>query len=371
VTDAKLAIVHDFLNQYGGAERVVEVLHSLYPDAPIFTTIHDPDALPDSFRRMDVRTSFMQGLPGWRRHFKKYLPLYPAAVRSLDLRGYDVILSSSSAFAKGVRVPPGAKHVCYCYTPMRFVWDRENYLADEPVPAAARLALPAVLAWLRRWDVATSRSVDRFIAISRHIRERIRTAYGRESDVVYPPVDTDWFTPDGGTDDFYLAVSRLNPYKRLDVAVEAFKRLGRRLVVVGRGPDEARLRRLAGPTVEFAGPRSPERLRDLYRRCRAFVFPGREDFGIAPVEAMACGRPVVAFREAGALETVEEGRSGVFFSPCTADALAAAVRRLDGTPPDPAVVRRSAERFGTEVFRRSLSDVLASYGVASRPGVRA
>jgi glycosyltransferase involved in cell wall biosynthesis len=359
----KIAIVHDYLNQYGGAERVVENLHEMYPDAPIFTTFYDPEAMPESFRSMDIRTSFMQKLPFLRRHFKKYLPLYPWAVESFDLRGFDVVLSSSSAFAKGARVPEGGVHVCYCYTPMRFVWDYGHYFERERIPLPWLLALPAVLRRLRAWDLETEKGVGRFVAISEHIRARIKRVYGRDAAVVYPPVDVGRFSPAGKPDDYYLVVSRLNAYKNLHLAVAACTRLGRRLLVVGQGPYEKALRGMAGKSVQFLGRVSDEELAPLMSRAAALIFPGEEDFGIA---AMASGRPVIAYGRGGALETVVDGATGVFFQEPTVDSLAGALERLEKLSWDSAAIRRRAEKFDKSVFQRALGRlVMEAVGVSA------
>lgn len=363
----KPVIVHDFLNQYGGAEKVLEALHELYPEAPIFTSIFLPQKFPPVFSSMDVRTSFMQRLPFLDRHFKKYLPLYPRAVESFDLSGHDLVISSSSAFAKGARVPPGALHLCYCYTPMRFVWDAENYLRQEPIPATLRPLLSPALACLKRWDLRTAGNVHRYIAISEHIRRRIRGAYGRESEVIYPPVEVSRFSILPKQDDYFLVVSRLTPYKQIDLAIEAFKESPSRLLVIGAGPHERALKALAGKNVEFLGRVPPSELAEYMGRCRALVFPGCEDFGIAPVEAMACGRPVIAFAGGGALETVEEGVTGLFFHRQAPESLREALGRFEKTAFDPAVIRKRAERFDKEVFKRKIG-ALAAEALGARAG---
>jgi len=350
----KVAIVHDYLNQHGGAENVVEAFHEMFPDAPIFTSIFQPEKLAPSFAAMDVRPSFMQKLPFLDPHFKKYLLLYPRAIESFDLRGYDMILSSSSAFAKGARVPPGACHVSYCYTPMRFVWERSSYLENENIPAVVRVVLPAALGYLKRWDLASSEGVHRFVAISEFIRARVRRAYGRDADVIYPPVDVENFKPSAAVDDYFLVVSRLNPYKKIDVVIDAFNRNGRRLLIAGTGPHEAALKRQARKNVEFLGRVPRESLAGYFSRCRAFIFPGVEDFGIAPVEAMAAGRPVAAYAGGGALETVEDGVTGVFFNAPTPEALQEALDRLERLDFDPRRARARAEQFSKDVFKKNI-----------------
>lgn len=361
----KIAIVHDFLNQYGGAERALDALHEAFPEAPIFTSIFLPKNFPSRFSDWDVRTSFMQGLPFLKNHFKKYLPLYPRAFRCLDLRGFDVILSSSSAFAKGISVPVGARHVCYCYSPMRFVWDRDRYLEKESIPFFLKTPLSFVLEKLKRWDLKTNEGVDRFIGISEHIRQRIRTCYGRDADVLYPPVEVDAFDYSDQPGDYFLIVSRLNPYKRIELAIEACERMGRPLKIVGKGPFEPTLRRLAGPHTELLGGVSFHELKSLLMGARAFIFPGEEDFGIAPVEAMAAGRPVIALAAGGALETVVEGETGIFFETPTVECLSKSLLRFDRMSFDPARIRLHAQRFNRMTFIHGIREIVQRVSSAS------
>lgn len=358
----KIAIVHDYLNQYGGAERTLDALHEAFPDAPIFTSIFLPEQFPSHFSQWDVRTSFMQGLPFLRNHFKKYLPLYPLAFRRFDLTGFDVILSSSSAFAKGVSVPDGARHICYCYSPMRFVWDRDRYFEKESIPFFLKPPLSFALERLKWWDLKTNEGVDHFVGISEHIRQRIRTCYGRDADVLYPPVEVETFDYSDRPGDYYLIVSRLNPYKRIELAIEACERTGRRLKIVGKGPFELILRQMAGPRTEFLGGVSFQELKSLLVGARAFIFPGEEDFGIAPVEAMAAGRPVIALAAGGALETVVEGKTGLFFESPTVDCLSKALIRFERMTFDPAVIRRHAERFNRAAFVNGIRQLIQRDG---------
>ncbi|HEX9483454.1 MAG TPA: glycosyltransferase [Gemmatimonadaceae bacterium] len=354
----KVAIVHDYLNQAGGAERVVAVLHRMFPDAPIFVTLFDPAAVGAPLADADVRVSWMQRLPGWRRHFKKYLPLYPVAVRSFDLRGYDLVLSSSSAWAKGVSIPKGAVHVCYCYTPMRWAWSLDGYLARSELGPLARLASRALAGPLRWWDVHTARRVDRFVAISTEVARRIRTSYGRDCDIVFPPVDVNRFQPDDRAGDYYLVVSRLNAYKRIDLAVEACTMRGLPLVIVGDGPARPSLERIAGPTVRFAGRLSDREVADLFSHCRAFILPGAEDFGLTPLEANAAGRPVVAFGSGGALDTVRDGETGVLFQEPDAKSLVRALDEVSSRHWDARALRAHAESFAEPVFAACLRAVI-------------
>lgn len=362
----RTVIVHDYLNQYGGAERVLEALHELFPQAPIYTSIYDPGAMPARYREWDIRTSWMQRLPGWRRLFRAYFPLYPSAFESFDLSGYDLIISSSSAFAKGVIPAPGARHICYCHTPMRFAWRAADYVAQEGLGVRRRALLALPLTALRLWDAVSSSRVDWFVANSRVVAGRIRRYYGREATVIPPPVELPPFRPQP-PGDFYLAGGRLIPYKRVDLAVRAFTALGLPLKVFGSGRDEPRLRALAGPNVEFLGRVSDEELRALFARCRAFIFPGEEDFGITTLEAMAAGRPVIAYAAGGALETVVEGVTGRFFHEQSAAALAAAVAASRSDEYDPLAIRRHAEGFGREVFLARMREFVDSVCAAGVP----
>lgn len=349
----RVAIVHDYLNQYGGAERVLEALHALYPDAPVYTSLYDPKAMPEQYRHWDIRTSFMQRLPGWRQHFRRYFLLYPTAFESFDLADYDLILSSSSAFAKGIIPRPGATHVCYCHTPMRFAWRTRDYVEREQIAGLQGAILPFALTYVRLWDTVTAARVDAFVANSHEVARRIARFYGRESVVIPPPVDLAPYAPQPSAD-FYLAGGRLIPYKRIELIVEAFTHLRLPLKIFGDGRDRARLERLAGPSVEFLGWVDESTRRDLFARCRAFIFPGEEDFGITPLEAMAAGRPVVAYAAGGALETVRDGVTGRFFHEPSAAGLAAAVAASRADRYDQLTIRRHAEGFGRELFLRRM-----------------
>lgn len=366
----RLAIVHDYLNQHGGAERVLEALHDLYPDAPIYTSIYDPARLPAFYRRWDIRTSFMQRLPGVSSHHQAFLPCYPVAFESFDFSGYDVVLSNSSAWAKGVVTPPDTIHVCYCLTPMRWAWRYYDYVERERLGRLPRLGLPAAMTALRVWDVTSAQRVDQFMAISRAVAARIRKYYRRQATVLYPPVQTDRFATARPPGDYYLVVSRLIPYKRVDLAIEAFTRLGLPLKVAGDGRDRAALQARAGRSVEFLGRVSDGEVAELIRGCRGFVFPGEEDFGIAPVEAQAAGRPVVAFRAGGALDTVLDGETGVHFDQQTVEALSAAVRRLESLSLDTNRIAAHARTFDARAFREQMTAFVAR-AAGERPAVAA
>ncbi len=349
-----VALVHDWLNQIGGAEAVLESLVELYAGAPVYTSIYAPDRMPEAYQAWDIRTTWMDRLPGIHAHHQPYLPLYPLAFQNLDLSGYEIVLSNKSGFCHGVHAG-GALHVCYCLAPTRYVWQFAEYVARERLSNRAAMILRPVIARLRKWDYDAAQRVDHFIAISTEIRERIARFYRRDSVVIYPPVDTDRYAPADWVDDYFLVVSRLIPYKRVDLAVQACTRLGVRLLVAGDGRDRARLESLAGPTVEFLGRVPDADLPDLMARCKAFLFPGLEDFGIAPVEAQAAGRPVIAFRGGGSLDTVIEGETGLFFDAQTVESLCDAIRRFEGMAFSPAKCRTNAQRFDASVFRRELA----------------
>jgi glycosyltransferase involved in cell wall biosynthesis len=353
----RVAIIHDYLNQYGGAERVLEALHTLYPAAPVYTSIYDPSTMPDTYRTWDIRTSWMQRLPGWRRHFQKYFLLYPSAFESFDLGDYDLIISSSSAYAKGVIPAAHAYHICYCHTPMRFAWRTDDYIRREGIGRLQRSMLPIALSYVRLWDVATTPRVDQFIANSRAVAARIKRYYGRTATIIPPPVELSPYRP-WAQGDFYVAGGRLIPYKRLDLVVRAFTALGLPLKIFGDGRDRNRLQLLAGSNIEFLGQISEEQRHELFASCRAFIFPGEEDFGITPLEAMSAGRPVIAYAAAGALETVVEGVTGRFFSEQSAAAIAVAVAAAQHDHYDPAIIRRHAERFSREVFLERMREVI-------------
>ncbi len=358
----RVIMVHDYLVQgIRGAERVVQEIHDCFPDAPIYTLLYDPVRMGQPWTEMEIHASLLQRLPGALRLYRKLYVLMPLAIELMRLPECDVVLSSSSAWAKNVRPPLGALHICYCHTPARFLWHwSREYVASLRLPAPARWLVQATLPPLRWWDRRSTPRVHAFIANSRTTQERIRRYYGRESVIIHPPVDTDRFRPSHSRpEDYFLVVSTLNPYKRVDLAIEACNRLGARLKVVGDGPLFDELKRLAGPTVEMLGKVPDDALPDLYARCRAFLMPQEEDFGIAPVEAQAAGRPVVAYAGGGALETVVDGVTGVLFSPQTPEAMIGAIRKLDTLDISPEACRKNAQRFSRRRFRDQLKGLVS------------
>lgn len=358
----KVGLVHDWLNQLGGAERVLEDFHSFFPDAPVYTSIYWREKMPAPHREWDIRTTWMDRLPGVYRHYQWYFPLYALTFARLNLSraGYDVVLSNKSGFCHGVQTGK-TPQLCYCLAPTRYVWEYEAYAAREALPAALRVALKPVVAWLRRWDYAAAqRPTTRFVAISTEIQERIRRYYNRDSEVIFPPIDVKRYFIAQNPGDYYLIVSRLIPYKRIDLAVRAFTQLGLPLRIAGSGRDRAALEAIAGPNVEFLGYVPDVELPLLLAQCKAFVFPGREDFGIAPLEAQAAGRPVIAFGAGGALDSVIEGETGIFFREPTPESLVAAVLGFDAGAVDPRACRANAERFSVVRFRDEILAALQS-----------
>ena len=357
----RVAIVHDWLNGMRGGERTLEAILELFPQADIFTLLLDRTKISDAINRQKITTSFIQGLPFTQSKYRYLLPLFPKAVESFDLSGYDLVMSTSHCVAKGARPRDGAMHVCYCFSPMRYVWVfQEEYFGSNAVKKAV---LRPALGWLRRWDKRTSGRVHHFVAISKTVAERIAQFYGRTSTVIHPPVDTTFFTPGGVQQGFFLVVSALVPYKRVDLAIRAFDRLQLPLVVIGDGPEYSRLRAMAGKTVSFRGWVTNEEVREAYQGCRALIFPGVEDFGLTPVEAQACGKPVISFGVGGVTESVQEGVTGLFFSEQSVEALVAAVRAFQTMRFDTALARQNSLRFSRDVFKERLTDFLRLRGV--------
>ena len=361
----RVALVHDWLTGMRGGERALEAICDLFPDATRFALLHVPGSVSATIEARPIHTSFIQWLPQSHRYYRMLLPLFPAAVEQFDLDEFDLIISTSHCAAKSA-VPPGhTPHLCYCFTPMRYAWDQfDDYFGVDRVGAGASRILRAGLSAMARWDVATAGRVSRYVAISRYVAGRIRRYYNREASIVYPPVDTTLFQPSGEPPaTYFLIVSALVPYKRVDLAIRACARAGVPLRIVGSGPEGARLRDMAGPDVEFLGTLPDEQVRTEYQRATAVLLPGVEDFGIAPVEAQACGRPVIALAEGGACETVIDGSTGVLVADATETAFAAGIDRVRQGQFDATVIRQHAVRFSTErfhtAFRQQVEQVMS------------
>jgi glycosyltransferase involved in cell wall biosynthesis len=361
----RVALVHDFLLDVRGAERVFEAICGVWPEADVFTAVYDEHGTEGRFAHRNIHTSFLQRARPTARTFRALLPLYPYAVEAFDLREYDLVISSASAWAHGVIVDEQAVHVCYCHNPFRYAWNaREGTLADHG--PLVRAGLRVLFNRWRQWDWIAAQRVDRYVANSDTTRRRIKRYYGRDSTVLHPPIDLGRFAPGKPVGDYHLVVSELMPHKRINVAIDAFNRLRRPLVVVGDGPDARRLRRMAGPTVRFEGRVPDARVAELLETCRALVVTATEEFGIAAVEAQAAGRPVIALAQGGARETVQDGETGILYSPDDAGALASAVAGFDALAVDSEACVANADRFGTDRFRDGLTGVVDE-AVASAP----
>ena len=367
----KVALVHDHLAQDGGAEKVLKVLAEMFPEAPIYTLLYEPENVSKHFQGRHIETSIIQKLPGGVKHYQWYLVFMPLAVEFFDLRGYDVVISDTSSFAKGVITPTETLHICYCHTPTRYLWsDTHQYINELRYNKWFKKIISLVLTRLRLWDLAASARVDSFIANSETVRRRIAKYYRRDSDIIYPPVETERFqiadiSRQKPEERYFLAGCRLAPYKRIDLVIEAFRQLGDgyRLKIFGDGVDLPRLQKIAAglTNVEFVGRVSEEEQAELYSRAQAFINPQEEDFGITVVEAMASGRPVIAFAKGGAVETVSEGKTGTFFTSATPESLAETIRRFDAGAYDPQAIRAQAERFSVANFRQQISGYIAKH----------
>ena len=346
----KVAIVHDWLNGMRGGENVLEALIEIWPEASIFTLFYDPRRVSPAIRSRPISVSYLNRIPGIRRNYRYFLGLFPRAIESLNLGNPDLVISSSHAVAKGVR-PGSALHICYCHTPMRYIWDA---LEDYNPGILQRAGLSMIRRRLRAWDRDTSQFVHHFIANSRFVADRIQSCYGREATLIHPPVDTVTFTPPRQEEDFFLWVGALVAYKKPELAIDAFNGTHRRLVIAGSGPEEKRLMGMAGPNIEFSGWLSPNGVRNLYRRARAVIFPGKEDFGIVPIEARACGCPVIAYNAGGAPETLQDGINSILFSTQTVRDLRHALERFDNIEWSESSVRKGTELFSRERFKSEM-----------------
>ncbi len=368
-TQMRVAIVHDWLTGMRGGEKVLRLMCRCFPDADLLTLIHKPGSCSPEIEAMHIRTSCLNDLPGVGRYYRNLLPLMPLAIERLDARGYDLILSSSHCVAKGIIRSPHSLHVCYCHSPMRYVWAQGD--AYGQTMGLKSLPLKMFAGYLRAWDVRSAGHVDHFIANSANVARRIGDSYGRSAQVIFPPIDTEFYCPaDVERENFYLMVTALAPYKRVDQAIEAFAQLDKPLVIIGSGQQYNKLKRRCPPNVQLLGWQDDLAVRDYFRRCRALVFPGEEDFGMVPLEAMACGTPVIAYGAGGALETVRDGATGVHYTPQTASALMAAVQQFDrqANQFDAERIAQWARGFSQDVFieeyRSLISRLLASRNMA-------
>jgi glycosyltransferase involved in cell wall biosynthesis len=366
----RLAIVHDYLIQMGGAERVVGVMAQAYPSARIFTSVTDAGRLLPEFYGRRITNTWLNAVPGIKKHFKKFFVVYPAAFLSLKPMDADVTWISSSGYSKWVRLNHRTTSICYCHTPPRFFWEPDDYLNHEISNPALRAIARHALCYLQRLDYVRAQQIDFFVANSRCVQERIKRYYQRESQVIYPPVAVDRFRVHQEADEYYLIISRLVGYKRIDRAVGAFNRLKKHLLIAGDGPDRKRLERLAGPTIRFLGRLGDNEIKSYLERCRALIFPGREDFGIAPVEAQACGKPVIAFAAGGALETVIPEQTGLLFPEPTEESLAQAVERAERMKWSPLRIRENAERFNKDVFVRETEKFIRRVTTLKSPVIK-
>jgi len=358
----RIAMVHDYFTQMGGAEKVAEELYNMLPEADLFATVALRGKMPLSLQDVPITTSWMQKLPKMSQYYRLYFPLYPFAVTSLDLSEYDLVVSSSSGYVKGVRANPNAIHVCYCHTPMRWVWSFDSYSARESFGKGALALLPALIRGLRTWDEGAARQPDHFVANSKTVAARIQRAYGRTAEVIPPPIEVQRFHVSDQQNDYYVVLSRLQFYKRIDLAVDACTKLGRKLVVIGSGPAMEALKAIAGPTISFVGRVSDEEVEHYVSRSRALIFPGEEDFGMAPLEVAAAGRPTIAYRAGGAIETIIDGETGSFFDHQSTEDLMDAILRFERQHWYPLVIRKHAEGFRTEVFKERFTAFLRRIG---------
>lgn len=348
----RIAFVHEYLNQFGGAERTLQALSSIFPRAPIFTLIYDEKSTLGIFKDKDIRTSFLQNFPFSKKKHQFYPLLMPLAIEQFDFSEFDLVISISASFAKGIITKPHTKHLCYCLTPPRFLWDNSQKFADDfGYPSIIKKLIPPFITYLRIWDKNASYRVDEFAAISKFVQSRIKKYYSLESVLIYPPIDVDNFKIDKDPGDYFLMVGRLVSYKKFDLAIKAFNEIGLPLKIAGSGPEFNKNKNLAEKNIQFLGLVSDDELKNLYSKCRALIFPQEEDFGLVPLEAMASGRPVIAFRGGGALETVKEKETGIFFDHQTPESLIESVKRFNPDNFDPEICRSRAKEFDLSVFR--------------------
>jgi glycosyltransferase involved in cell wall biosynthesis len=364
----KIALIHDWLTGMRGGEKCLEVLCELFPEAILHTLLYRKGSVSEIISRMKIETSFIQKLPFSLNHYQKYLPLFPTAIEQFNLTGYDLVISSSHCVAKGVITRPETCHICYCYTPMRYAWEMYyTYFNQNNISPLVRWSIPFFMNYLRTWDEKSSDRVDYFVAISENVRRRIKKHYRRDAEVIYPPADVDYFSLSRNTDDYFLVTSALVPYKRIDLAVLAFNQLNLPLLIIGEGAEKSRLQKLAKGNIKFMDWQNAAELKTYYSGCKALIFPGEEDFGIVPVEAQACGKPVIAFGKGGVTESVKgvypdqeitSSHTGIFFYPQTKEALRDAVRRFESARFDPERIRANAIRFDRKIFKTKIREFI-------------
>lgn len=357
----KVALVHDFLLKLGGAERLLRVLSEMFPEATIYTLLYDEKAVGKVFPKERVKTSFLQEYPSFIRKRHRFLThLMPRAIEELDLSGYDLVISSSSAFAHGVIVQTNTKHICYCHSPMRYAWDHASeYMEENNIHGLKKIYYSWLIKRLREWDKVAGARPDKYVANSKHVAKRIKKYYGEESTVVYPPVDTEKFKLNEKNSDYFLIVSTLTPYKKIDLAIQLFNKIDRRLVIIGEGPHKKYLQAIAADNIDFLGFKKDEEVREYMENCRALIFPGEEDFGIVPVEAMACGKPVLAYGKGGVLESVIPRETGEFFYESTIDSMEDAIARLMYNEKNykPSDIRKHSRTFSKDVFKKNFQNL--------------
>ncbi len=356
----RVALVHDYLNQYGGAEKVLEAFTELFPYAPIHTLIYDPKQMHGNFSDKDIRPSFLQKIPFAKSKHRLFPLFMPMAVEQFDFSDYDLVLSDSASYAKGVITRPETLHVCYCHTPTRYAWDDSHkYIQEFGFPGMVKKLIPFFMNYIRLWDREAAMRVDKFICNSKFVAQRIKKYYNQDAEIIYPPVDTTLFSPlesPSKTDEYFLMVGRLLPYKRFDLAVQAFNQLGKRLIIVGDGPERKKLQKMARDNIRFLGEVPNQQLREFYQHCQAFIFPQEEDFGIVAIEAMAAGKPIIAYKGGGVLESVEEGKTGLFFNQQSSESLTNAIKEFKSKDFDSQQICNHALKFDKRKFKKKIKD---------------